>query len=252
MCEIWSLSALVELEFGLGNLGAALARVDEQQSVIDRQGLADIDQHPVGDRIELYVRLGRTAEAADAAAAYARAAEEKGQPFSRARAARCLGLLANESEFEACFEDALALHARTPDVFEPARTQLAYGSRLRRTRQRVRAREHLRAAHAAFESLGAAPWAELARAELAATGETARRRDPATLDELTPQELQIAMLLAAGRTTREAAAALFLSPKTVEYHLRHVYLKLGIHSRDELAVAIAHTQPIESTDLARA
>jgi DNA-binding CsgD family transcriptional regulator len=73
----------------------------------------------------------------------------------------------------------------------------------------------------------------------AASGETARRRDVSTLDDLTPQELQIARLLAEGRTTREAAAALFLSPKTIEYHLRHVYRKLGIHSRDELAAALA-------------
>jgi DNA-binding CsgD family transcriptional regulator len=93
-----------------------------------------------------------------------------------------------------------------------------------------------------FDRLGALPWAERARAELAATGETLRRRDPTTIDELTPQELQIALLLASGKTTREAAAALFLSPKTIEYHLRRVYLKLGIHSRTELAEALAmHT-----------
>ena len=85
----------------------------------------------------------------------------------------------------------------------------------------------------------ARPWADRARSELAATGETLRRRDPTTLDELTPQELQIALLLAGGKTKREAVAALFLSPKTIEYHLRHVYLKLGIHSRDELAQALA-------------
>ena len=109
---------------------------------------------------------------------------------------------------------------------------------MRRARQRVRAREHLRAAYEAFDRLGAATWAETASAELAATGETARRRDVSTLDELTPQELQIALLLAHGKTTREAAAAVFLSPKTVEYHLRHVYRKLGIRSRDELAAAL--------------
>ena len=89
-----------------------------------------------------------------------------------------------------------------------------------------------------FERLGARPWAEQARAELAATGETARRRDASTLDDLTPQELQIARLLAGGMTTREAAAAVFLSPKTVEYHLRHTYRKLGIRSRDALAEAL--------------
>ena len=85
----------------------------------------------------------------------------------------------------------------------------------------------------------AAPWAELARTELAATGETARRRDPSTLDELTPQELKVSLLLAEGRTTREAAAALFLSPKTIEYHLRNAYRKLGIRSREELPEALA-------------
>jgi DNA-binding CsgD family transcriptional regulator len=105
----------------------------------------------------------------------------------------------------------------------------------------VLAREQLRAAHEAFNRLGARGWAELASAELAATGETARRRDATTLDELTPQELQIALLLASGKTTREAAAAVFLSPKTVEYHLRHVYRKLGIRSREELAAALAST-----------
>lgn len=94
-----------------------------------------------------------------------------------------------------------------------------------------------RAALEVFELLGAQPWADQAGAELAATGETARRRDVRTLDELTPQELQIARLLADGKTTREAAAAVFVSPKTVEYHLRHVYAELGIRSRDALVEA---------------
>jgi DNA-binding CsgD family transcriptional regulator len=131
------------------------------------------------------------------------------------------------------------LHDQTPDVFEAARTRLAYGARLRRAGKRVRAREELRAAIDAFDELGAEPWSNLARIELEATGETARRRDPSTLDQLTPQELQIAFLLAEGRTTREAAAAMFLSPKTIEYHLRHVYRKLGISSRAALAEAMA-------------
>jgi DNA-binding CsgD family transcriptional regulator len=97
------------------------------------------------------------------------------------------------------------------------------------------AREQLRRALDTFERLDAQPWAERSRTELAATGETVRKRDPSTIDELTPQELQVGLLLAEGMTTREAAAALFLSPKTIEYHLRHVYQKLGIHSREELA-----------------
>jgi DNA-binding CsgD family transcriptional regulator len=181
------------------------------------------------------------------------AAQAKGQPWSRARALRCQGMLTGTDRsgradggqadgpggFAAVFEEAIALHALTPDGFEAARTRLAYGGRLRRARSRVRAREQLRAAAEVFERLDAQPWADRARAELAATGETRRARDPNTLDELTPQELQIAVLLTGGKTTREAAAALFLSPKTVEYHLRHVYQKLGINSRDELARILA-------------
>ena len=99
----------------------------------------------------------------------------------------------------------------------------------------------LRAAFAAFHQLGAEPWAERARLELAATGETARKRDPSTLDQLTPRELQIALDLAAGLTTREAAAKLYLSPKTIEYHLRSVYRKLGVASRAELAEVFARS-----------
>ena len=132
---------------------------------------------------------------------------------------------------------------QTPDRFETARTRLAYGERLRRTRRRVLAREQLRNALDTFERLGARLWAERARAELAATGTTLRRRDATAPEALTPQELQIALLLTGGKTTREAAAALFLSPKTVEYHLRHVYEKLGLHSRDELARALADQAP---------
>jgi DNA-binding NarL/FixJ family response regulator len=99
----------------------------------------------------------------------------------------------------------------------------------------VDAREQLRRAVAAFDQLGATGWADQAAAELKATGETARRREPSTADDLTPQERQIARLLADGHSTRSVAARLFLSPKTVEYHLRKVYTKLGIHSRPELA-----------------
>jgi DNA-binding NarL/FixJ family response regulator len=93
-------------------------------------------------------------------------------------------------------------------------------------------------AHAAletFNALGAASWADQARRELAATGERARRRTPTTADDLTPQELQVALLVAEGATNREAAAALFITPKTIETHLQAVYRKLGIRSRVELA-----------------
>lgn len=181
-------------------------------------GIGDVDLSPVPDLVEAYLRLGRSEEAALLAGEYADWAAEKGQPWALARAARSRGLTAPDEQLDEWFEEALRLHARTPDLFETGRTHLAYGARLRRVRQRVRAREELRAGLELFDRLGAERWAEQASAELAATGETARRRVPSTLDDLTPQELQIALLLARGQTTREAAASLFLSPKTIEYH----------------------------------
>ena len=128
-------------------------------------------------------------------------------------------------------------------MFETARTRLAYGERLRRARNRVLAREQLRAAAddvRAPRTPGRGP-----SAPAPSSPPPARRAaaGPEHVDELTPQELQIALLLTAGQTTRETAAALFLSPKTVEYHLRHVYHKLGIHSREELARALAAQRP---------
>jgi DNA-binding CsgD family transcriptional regulator len=237
--EFWALLALGELELIRGDVGAAVAAYDELEAAFAHSRFADADLSPAPERVELLLRSGRREQAAAAAEPFARAAAAKGQPWAMARAARCRALLAGDDELEAHFGEALALHERTPDVFEAARTRLAYGARLRRAGRRIVAREQLRAAHEAFEDLGAAPWAELARTELAATGETARRRDPSTLDELTPQELKVSLLLAEGRTTREAAAALFLSPKTVEYHLRNAYRKLGIRSREELAASLA-------------
>jgi len=96
------------------------------------------------------------------------------------------------------------------------------------------ARRHLRRAADLFRQVGAPPWEERAAAELRATGETARRRDPSTLDQLTPQELQIARLVAEGMTNRQIAAQLYLSPRTIDYHLRKVFSKLGVASRTEL------------------
>jgi DNA-binding NarL/FixJ family response regulator len=123
--------------------------------------------------------------------------------------------------------------------FDVARTQLCYGERLRRQRRRIEAREQLRAAMEAFDRLGAEAFAERARTELAATGQTARRGEAALSGTLTGQELQVALMVAKGATNREAAVALYLSPKTIEYHLRSVYRKLGIRSRVALARVVA-------------
>jgi len=237
--EIWATAALGELELGLGDAAGAVERFEHQRGLLDDLGITDVDLSPAAELVEAYLRLGQRDAAAACAAEFSAAASAKGLPWPLARAARCQGLLAGEADLADHFEQALRWHAETPDAFELGRTHLAYGERLRRSRNRTLAREQLRGAVELFERLGARPWAERARVELAATGETLRRRDPTTIDELTPQELRIAFELAAGRTIRETAAALFLSPKTIDYHLRHVYQKLDIHSREELARALS-------------
>jgi DNA-binding CsgD family transcriptional regulator len=236
---VWAIQALGDLELGLGRPAESILHHEAQAAELRRRRIADIDLSPAPELVDAYLRTGRADEARAASEAFTEAAEAKGQPWALARAARCRGMVAPDDAFETAFADAIALHGRTPDAFEAARSRLAFGARLRRAGQRARSRGELRAAHETFELLGAASWAEQARAELAATGEAARRRDPSTLDDLTPQEFQIARLLATGMTTREAAAAAFLSPKTVEYHLRNTYRKLGIRSRDELAERMA-------------
>jgi len=236
--EIWTIAALGELELALGNAAQAAEHFEHQLRALGELGITDVDLVPAPELVDAYLRLGRRRDAELLTAEFRAAAVAKGQPWSLARGLRCEGLLAGDDDLAAAFESALLEHAQTPDAFEEARTRLAYGERLRRARDRVLAREQLRLALETFERLDARPWAERARTELAATGERLRRRDPSTVDELTPQELQIALALASGRTTRETAAALFLSPKTIEYHLRHVYDKFGIHSREELARAL--------------
>jgi DNA-binding CsgD family transcriptional regulator len=238
LVQIWATGVLGELELSLGRADAALAHFEELRALLHSRGVGDVDLSPAPELVETYLRLGRAQEAADATEKYSRDASSKAQPWALARAARCRGLIAANGKSDPEFETALKMHGQTPDAFETGRTHLAYGARLRRERQRVRARDQLRAAVEVFDHLGAEPWSEMARAELAATGETARRRDVTTLNDLTPQELQIALSLAEGRTTKQTAAALFLSPKTIEYHLRSVYRKLSVGSRSELAAAM--------------
>jgi DNA-binding CsgD family transcriptional regulator len=245
LLEVWATAALGELELGLGDTAHAVAQLEHQQQLLADLAITDPDLSPAAELVDCYLKLGRDEDARRVAAQFMAAADAKGQPWSVARALRCQGMLAGDSGFAADFERALGLHEQTPDAFEAARTRLAYGERLRRSRSRVLAREQLRAAVDAFDDLDARPWADRARAELAATGETRRQRDADGINELTPQELQIALLLAGGKTTRETAAALFLSPKTVEYHLRHVYQRLGIHSRDELTERMRRASPAD-------
>ena len=133
---------------------------------------------------------------------------------------------------------ALELHGDM-EPFERARTELCLGRRRRHSRHRAAARVVLHQALSTFETLGAERWAEQARAELRATGESPAPSPGQSLMTLTPQEIQVALVVAGGATNKEAGAALFISPKTVEFHLGHVYSKLGVRSRTELVPKVA-------------
>jgi DNA-binding NarL/FixJ family response regulator len=137
------------------------------------------------------------------------------------------------------FRTALQLHRAGPAPFELARTQLAYGECLRAAGRRDEAREQLRAALAGFERVEARPFAERARRELRAAGAVTRGAAAQDAADLTAHELRVAQLVAQGLTNREAAAALFVSAKTVEHHLRNVFRKLGVKRRAELARLMA-------------
>ena len=229
----WLRFAWGDLAAGLGRYEEAVTHYREQQALVRHLGVDDADLSPAPELVECLLRVGDVAAARSEAEAFEGLAAAKGQPWSRARAHRAVALAGTTPEEQ--FEAALEEHAHSPDAYERARTLLAYGAHLRRTRRRTEARTYLREALDTFDRLTAAPWAEQASTELAATGERVQRRAVGAEQPLTPQELQVARLLGTGRTTREAAAALFVSPKTVEYHLRHVYIKLGIGSRKALA-----------------
>ena len=141
-------------------------------------------------------------------------------------------------EAERLYREAIDRLGRTRVKVALARAQLLYGEWLRRQGRRVEAREQLRTAHEAYAAMGMEGFAERARRELAASGEKVRKRSVDTRDELTAQETQIARLAADGRTNPEIGAQLFISPRTVEWHLRKVFGKLGISSRRELQSAL--------------
>jgi DNA-binding CsgD family transcriptional regulator len=189
------------------------------------------------DRIEAAIRAGYEEQAKPWLDELAAFAEASGAAWAHARLAHCrAGLAATPEAAEALFAEALNEHARSGRPFERARTELAYGEFLRRHRRRVDARTHLRAALETFDALDSRPWSDRARSELRASGETARaRREPTARDQLTPQEVQVAKYVAQGLSNRDVGAQLFLSPRTVDFHLRNVFAKLGISSRTELA-----------------
>jgi DNA-binding CsgD family transcriptional regulator len=215
--------ALALLELGLGRTEEAFLRAREISTTPAVLFMAGLDQ------IEAAVRAGEVALAHDWLTYY--------EPWAaRAVALHGRALLADDDEeSERLFEAALEMHAQAARPFDRARTELAFGAFLRRARRPRKARAHLRAALDGFEALGAELWAERARVELRASGQTARRRVADTRDQLTAQELQIAHFVAQGLSNRDVAAQLFLSPRTIAAHLRNIFRKLGISSRTELA-----------------
>jgi DNA-binding CsgD family transcriptional regulator len=222
------------LELGLGNYSEAVHRFD-QCAVAELRGGT---REPwllayEADLAEALLRLGEQGRAGSVARSLVEHGEQMGRMSAVAAGHRALGLAADTESFRAEFEIALEIHRGLPTPFELARTQLAFGERLRRSRQRVEARKSLRLALGIFEDLGATVWAHRAATELEVSGE--KLDNPRSLTTLTRQERQVASLVAKGATNREAAAILFVNRKTVEFHLANVYRKLGVRSRTELA-----------------
>ncbi len=187
------------------------------------------------DRIDAAVRAGEHQRAAEWVEELATFANGTQWPWALATAEHGQALLADAAHAPAHFESALAHHAGSTRRYERARSHLAYGEFLRRAQRRVDARRHLRLALDIFQDLHAEPFITRAAQELRASGETARKRDPSTLTNLTPMELQVAQLVRQGLSNKEIAAQCWISPRTVAFHLRNCFTKAGVTSRGELA-----------------
>lgn len=235
----FALAVLGFLELGLSRVAAAIEHLEGVARVTEDSGMEEPTLIPwEADLIEAYLRAGDVGPARASLDVMGRRAARAGTPPAVAAYRRCRGMLAEH--FDEHFLSALTEYDQRPMPFERARTLLAYGRRLHRVKRRAEAREVLHEAVSTFASLGAAPWLDQARAELAAAG--GRRSTVATTgvspSTLSPQERRVAETVARGVSNRHAAAALFLSPKTVEFHLVQVYRKLGISSRAQLAEAL--------------
>jgi DNA-binding CsgD family transcriptional regulator len=198
--------------------------------------------------IEAAARVGERKVAAEAAGLFAEVANAAGTDWALGVDARSRALLSTGATAEQLYREALDHLERCQMRVERARAHLLYGEWLRRENRRTDARVQLRAAHDQFTSMGIEAFAERARGELQATGERVRKRAAETRDDLTAQERQIARLARGGLSNAEIGARLFLSPRTVEWHLRKVFTKLGIRSRGQLAAAL----PSSDSDLVTA
>jgi ATP/maltotriose-dependent transcriptional regulator MalT len=199
----------------------------------------------LGELIEAASRTGQAERAWQALARLDEQTDASDADWALGVRAQSRALLTEGEAAERSYREAIDRLGRTRLRPHLARARLLYGEWLRRTNRRVDARVELRAAHQLFESIGMEAFAERARTELHATGERVRRRSADTRDELTPQERQIAQLARDGLSNPEIGAHLFLSPRTVEWHLRKVFGKLGVRSRRELrrVMSSRDTQP---------
>jgi DNA-binding CsgD family transcriptional regulator len=188
--------------------------------------------------VEAAVRSGQPARASDALQRLSETTRASGTDWAVGTEVRSRALLSEGETAENCYREAIERLSRTRMRPAVARAHLLYGEWLRRENRRRDARAELRTAHSLFTTMGIEGFAERARRELLATGDTVRKRTVETVSELTAQEAHIARLAAGGRTNAEIGAQLFLSTRTVEWHLGKVYTKLGVGSRRELRRAL--------------
>ena len=224
------------LELGNGRYEQAVADLTRCAAMTASHGLGDpsvIQWRP--DFIEALARLGRHAEAGEQLAILETEATATGSGWASAAAARCRGLLEPPGPAVETLEHAVWLAEASAGPFDQARSRMCLGQALRRGRHRGQARQQLQQALTVFQALGARPWADRAAAELVLTGATPAQLSAPLHSRLTPQELRITLQVADGLSNKEVAARLFLSPKTVEVHLGHIYDKLGIRNRTSLA-----------------
>jgi DNA-binding CsgD family transcriptional regulator len=239
----WARSVLMN---GLGRYEEALAAAVKASE--ETPGLFTVAMWRLSELTEAAVRTGNLDRAQDALARLDEHTDATPTDWALGLRSRSAALVSEGEAAESSYREAIDRLGRTrlrPDL---ARAHLLYGEWLRRENRRVDARAQLRAAHELFETIGMEAFAERARGELLATGERVRKRAAETRDELTPQERQIARFARDGLSNPEIGAQLFLSPRTVEWHLRKVFAKLGIQSRHQLASAL----PVSESEIALA
>jgi ATP/maltotriose-dependent transcriptional regulator MalT len=247
----------IEQGFPYGYLAAAalyngLARYEEAASAARQAAEASFDpwapRWALPELVEAAARTGDSRLVSDALDRLTAATQPAGTDWALGLEARCRALMTEGADADGLYREAIERLGRTAIRPELARTHLLYGEWLRRERRRVDARSQLHTAYDQFTSIGMEAFAERARRELAASGETVRKRTIETTDELTAQERQVALFARDGMSNSEIGARLFLSQHTVAYHLRKVFSKLGISSRRDLGAALpgSESEPVQA------